>query len=1040
MTKALPEKNHSSESRDVTDRPRPAMTTKNAPVSRTVYCEPPGLIRRAVSSDCGYMKSSSPSRRSWTTNDIGEGPRLNASDIFRVSADNNSKDINNSAGKQSRNESSMRYANRDERQPIVDNRGPQDRLDDATFRSIADRGRMHSPIGTRSESQNIGGIDKGSVPIRYSLSCPTNGFESPLFQNCNIISSPGERMEGIRSGENSPGETDDLDKLNVSGIEYSEEPSFQIDDDVDFPMRNLNDRFELLLHDDENTAQISDASLSEQNQKSSKTGNNSRERNDNIDGYENESATAPVPPGLSKQNNQTKPSPTSVYSFKSKSESPTKITTTELDNRVKVASVQMPSFHLHESLRGELSQGLIDRVSFYSIVRDINNEAIDAAISDPKGRVYNDGSVHGRKGAAANGGNAVVAEDGKVHVHPNPEEESKSVLVVATCMCESCSEKGESNSPEMLQPPPLGAALLDEEWWLLGAIAMRSPDEVAINRSTKLLPTFSEAMGEKDDSVEGRNPAASSRTQLWKPGRSWWEAKSGKNPWVEPVVHNNRWRYLWPLIHYHKFIAKCIKKLKRNGVDVKTSTSAVSYFLRQEVCNVSDHLAAMSKFDSEQWTSALSHFDGWTDNNPYVAEIIRDLVTSQRLHGLAELSDSQSSLLLSEVDEKVLKVMKAIKEEAARSGEDLDYSLGPKDPSFTRNGGLDGGQSHPSSSMTGDLHHSFSTRNSSAFNGSYQDPRGAHFPISHPPIFSEREWNPSSKTFGAEFHHHHRQQGMYGPQFDPLHHYQPHVHYGPPSFGGIMGQQYFPNHLGGFDHHHPHHHSHNVKYMNGSEPGYNNFNHIDPYGHGQYYSGYYQHPDESFHDGVVHSPDPNTPYIHPSSMAQTPGRYHGHGIHHNQFPASPHWSHLNISQLPGLVASPSINQTPTKPPRGSTSKSQRKRHVKGAHMIDGKAKSLVMFSKTNSPASRFVMSPQDKKSNPYYASKSQTDANTSELANQSGHEESFVLPKIEDYSADSPATAQASFHTDTSMQLMPPSVKKIYSEKDHKKHEHRDEK
>lgn len=147
-------------------------------------------------------------------------------------------------------------------------------------------------------------------------------------------------------------------------------------------------------------------------------------------------------------------------------------------------------------------------------------------------------------------------------------------------------------------------------------------------------------------------------------------------------------------------------------MDVKTSTSSVSYFLRQEVCNVSDHLAAMSKFDSEQWTSALSHFDGWTDNDPDVAQIIRDLVASQRLHGLAELSDSQSSLLLSEVDEKVLKAMKAIKDEAARSGEDLDYSLGPKDPSFTRNGGLDGGQSHPCSSMTGDSHHSFSTRNS----------------------------------------------------------------------------------------------------------------------------------------------------------------------------------------------------------------------------------------------------------------------------------------------------------------------------------------
>jgi hypothetical protein len=32
------------------------------------------------------------------------------------------------------------------------------------------------------------------------------------------------------------------------------------------------------------------------------------------------------------------------------------------------------------------------------------------------------------------------------------------------------------------------------------------------------------------------------RTQLWKPSRSWWEAKSGKNPWIEPSLHNKRWR------------------------------------------------------------------------------------------------------------------------------------------------------------------------------------------------------------------------------------------------------------------------------------------------------------------------------------------------------------------------------------------------------------------------------------------------------------------------------------------------------------------
>ena len=69
-------------------------------------------------------------------------------------------------------------------------------------------------------------------------------------------------------------------------------------------------------------------------------------------------------------------------------------------------------------------------------------------------------------------------------------------------------------------------------------------------------------------------------------------------------------RYLWPLIHYHKFLAKCIKKLKRNNVDVKTSLSPVSAFLREEVCAVSDHLAATSKFTSDEWmeVSGMTNF------------------------------------------------------------------------------------------------------------------------------------------------------------------------------------------------------------------------------------------------------------------------------------------------------------------------------------------------------------------------------------------------------------------------------------------------
>jgi hypothetical protein len=67
--------------------------------------------------------------------------------------------------------------------------------------------------------------------------------------------------------------------------------------------------------------------------------------------------------------------------------------------------------------------------------------------------------------------------------------------------------------------------VLDEEAWLLQTIANASEE------SCRSADTFSQAMGEQE-----------SRTQLWKPSRSWWEAKSGKNPWMEPFAHNQRWR------------------------------------------------------------------------------------------------------------------------------------------------------------------------------------------------------------------------------------------------------------------------------------------------------------------------------------------------------------------------------------------------------------------------------------------------------------------------------------------------------------------
>jgi hypothetical protein len=92
-----------------------------------------------------------------------------------------------------------------------------------------------------------------------------------------------------------------------------------------------------------------------------------------------------------------------------------------------------------------------------------------------------------------------------------------------------------------------GGALIDEEHWVLSAMKSRTMEEI-LARSKYVLPTtFAQAMGEQDDSntAASSNPLSalsSSRTQLWKPSRSWWEAKSGKNPWIEPQSHNKRWR------------------------------------------------------------------------------------------------------------------------------------------------------------------------------------------------------------------------------------------------------------------------------------------------------------------------------------------------------------------------------------------------------------------------------------------------------------------------------------------------------------------
>ena len=126
-------------------------------------------------------------------------------------------------------------------------------------------------------------------------------------------------------------------------------------------------------------------------------------------------------------------------------------------------------------------------------------------------------------------------------------------------------------------------------------------------------------------------------------------------------------RYLWALIHYHKFLAMCIKKLKRNGVDVKQAVSPVAVFLREEVCAVSDHLAECSRFDSDEWMECLKHFEGWTEVR--AENELRKRVQLLKLRSLHEPSDVDSKLLRDQVDSHFLASMAKAREQM-REGSD----------------------------------------------------------------------------------------------------------------------------------------------------------------------------------------------------------------------------------------------------------------------------------------------------------------------------------------------------------------------------------
>jgi hypothetical protein len=175
--------------------------------------------------------------------------------------------------------------------------------------------------------------------------------------------------------------------------------------------------------------------------------------------------------------------------------------------------------------------------SFYGVIHGINKEAA--------GMAEHDTSTFQQTAEAEKDAEEdcplVSAVTGTHNKDVNREEDCPLVTAVKG------NRKVDDNSGPVSSE---GGALVDDEQWLLSAIKSRTMEEISARSKHVLSTTFAQAMGEQDDSnaIAFSNPLsalASSRTQLWKPSRSWWEAKSGKNPWIEPQSHNKRWRYVY---------------------------------------------------------------------------------------------------------------------------------------------------------------------------------------------------------------------------------------------------------------------------------------------------------------------------------------------------------------------------------------------------------------------------------------------------------------------------------------------------------------
>lgn len=601
----------------------------------------------------------------------------------------------------------------------------------------------------------------------------------------------------------------------------------------------------------------------------------------------------------------------------------------------------IPFFKLHGDLQRDLSQAVINRVSFYGIIHDINKEATAMAANDDSGLSRAPGED--------------VAED-------------HSPLVEAV--------KGPCAEPPEISVNMMQAALIDEEKWLLSAIEKRGDDEVRPMQACP--PTFLQAMGEREYENPLTSLSSGSRTQLWKPSRSWWEAKSGKNPWIEPKSHNKRWRYLWPLIHYHKFLAKCIKKLKRNGVDVKMSVSPVAAFLREEVCAVSDHLAAVSLFDSEEWMSCLQHFSGWTDTTPASETSLRALVGKLYLRPLAEHGDIESPLLRSQIDEQFLRAMASARSQMEVGSEQDRYKHNSKSnvprPPHRSMGHMDSSLPPHLPCQVGGPTRGNGVRRprypyaQQWYGHGWHQPHNHHHPHQYGPPYGDDTSVHSSLSGDAfsEYGMYGSQQGHNGQYYPPVpYHHHPHMDH---PHGGGYDPSLPPDH-GMYPMHTPYHPDHSGLGFFGHAP-------VDP--SVAYPMHHHQQEDANGYYGMPPAA-PSSPQEPPSPApsqqghmaadSSTPALTGGVAGDHTPYkydpsktPRSPYWGHLDATIAMGL----STPQTHAK--QGNAGLMSPQEGAEAGHL--GNAQPLLLrqsqfygYGPVNnygppSPATQFMMSPQ----------------------------------------------------------------------------------